>query len=84
MIGVDVRFQGNGYGGDLLVDCLSRIARVAEDLGLAVVMLDVPDCGDPTKLKKRKDLYMGYGFVPLPSNDLRFFLPLATVRKLIE
>lgn len=47
MIGVDSRFQGQGYGGDLLVDCLARLAGAAEALGIAVVMLDVLDCGDP-------------------------------------
>ena len=41
MIGVDMRFQGQGYGGVLLVDCLQKIVRAAEFLGIAVVMLDV-------------------------------------------
>lgn len=84
MIGVDSKFQGRGYGGDLLLDCLTRLARAAEDLGIALVMLDVLDCGDPEKVSKRKKLYVGYGFEPLPSNGLRLFLPMATVRTLIE
>lgn len=84
MIGVDSRFQGNGFGGDLLVDCLARIARVANDLGTAVVMLDVLDCGELGLVEKRKALYQGYGFEPLPSNELRLFLPMATARALLE
>lgn len=84
MIGVDIRFRGHGYGGDLLVDCLTRIARVADNLGVSVVMLDVLDCGNPELVGKRKRLYAGYGFMPLPSNDMRLFLPLATARQLIE
>lgn len=83
MIGVDSRFQGKGFGGDLLADCLSRLARVADDLGTAIVMLDVLDCGDPVVVEKRKALCLGYGFAPLPSNPLRLFLPIATVRTLI-
>lgn len=83
MIGVDQRFAGNGYGGDLLVDALTRIARASEDLGIAVVMLDVLDCGDPERVEKRRRLYTGYGFAPLPSNPLRHFLPLAMVRRLL-
>lgn len=83
MIGVDSRFQGRGYGGDLLVDCLARLARVANSLGIAVVMLDVLDCGDPERVAKRLALYTSYGFEPLPSNGLRLFLPMATVRMLI-
>jgi ribosomal protein S18 acetylase RimI-like enzyme len=83
MIGVDTRYRGHGFGGDLLVDCLTRIARIADELGVAVIMLDVLDCGDPALVAKRKALYEGYGFVPLPSNDMRLFLPLATVKQLI-
>lgn len=83
MIGVDSRFQGRGYGGDLLVDCLTRLAGAAEALGIAVVMLDVLDCGNPDKVAKRLALYTSYGFAPLPSNGLRLFLPMATVRMLV-
>lgn len=80
MIGVDSRFQGRGYGSDLLVDCLTRLAGAADALGIAVVMLDILDCGDPQKVAKRLALYTSYGFEPLPANALRLFLPIATVR----
>lgn len=83
MIGVDKRFQGQGFGGHLLVDGLKRIAQVANHVGIAVVMLDVLDCGDPEQVVKRKALYQGYGFEALPSNELRLFLSMATVRTLI-
>ncbi len=83
MIGVDMRFAGKGYGGDLLVDALTRIARAADDVGIAVVMLDVLDCGDAALVQRRLKLYTGYGFTPLPSQPLRLFLPLATVRDLL-
>lgn len=83
MIGVDSRFQGRGYGGDLLVDCLSRLAHAANSLGIAVVVLDVLDCGNAEQVSRRRSLYTGYGFERLPSNPLRLFLPMATVRTLI-
>ena len=83
MIGVDTRFAGRGFGGDLLVDGLGRIARAADDLGIAVVMLDVLDCGNPKRVARRLKLYSGYGFMPLPSRPLRLFLPIATVRALL-
>ena len=82
MIGVDSRFQKQGYGGDLLIDCLARLTNAADALGIAMVMLDVLDCGDPEKVAKRLALYTSYGFEPLPSNGLRLFLPIATVRTL--
>lgn len=84
MIGVDSRFQGQGYGGDLLVDCLKRLVVAADALGIAVVMLDVLDCGGPDTVAKRVALYTGYGFEPLASNGLRLFLPIATVRTLTQ
>ena len=84
MIGVNGRSQGRGFGGDLLVDCLTRLARAADALGIAVVMLDVLDCGDPEKVAKRLALYKSYGFEPLPSNPLRLFLPMTTVRMLMQ
>ena len=84
MMGVDLRFAGKGYGGDLLLDALVRIARVAEQIGIAVVMLDVLDCGDPAKMARRKKLYVDHGFAALPSNDLRLFLPVKTVQDLMK
>jgi hypothetical protein len=44
----------------------------------------VLDCGNPELVEKRKQLYAGYGFAPLPSNDKRLFLSLATVQALIR
>jgi len=84
MIGVDQRFSGDRYGDDLLVDALTRIARAADEIGISVVMLDVLDCGDPDLVEKRKKLYTSFGFTSLPSNELRFFMPMATVRLLTE
>ncbi|MBV9994971.1 MAG: GNAT family N-acetyltransferase [Caulobacteraceae bacterium] len=84
MIGVDARRQGLGYGGDLLVDALTRIAQAAEAIGIAVVILDVLDDGDAGQVARRKALYESYGFQPLASRPLRLFLPLATVRQLIQ
>lgn len=83
MIGRDRRYRGEGYGSDLLVDALKRIARAADEIGIAVVMLDVFDCGDTERTGRRKALYAGFGFRPLPCNEFRMFLSLATVRELL-
>lgn len=83
MIGVDSRHQGKGYGGALLIDALTRVAAAADSIGIAVVMLDVLDDGNPDLVAKRKALYEGYGFTPLASQPLRLFLPMGTVRKLL-
>jgi len=83
MIGRDQRFRGGVYGGDLLVDALRRIAVAADAIGVAVVMLDVLDCGDPDRVARRKTLYESYGFQSLASNPLRMFLPVSVIHKLI-
>lgn len=83
MIGVDRKFQRSGHGGVLLADCLARIAHVAEDLGMAVAMLDVLNCGDPQQVQRRQMLYASYGFQPLHSNPLTMFIPLATIHQLV-
>ncbi len=82
MIGVDERFSGRGYGGDLLVDALIRIARVSNEVGVSVVILDVLDCGDADLVHRRKTLYESYGFTPLPSNPLRLFMPVKAIKAL--
>ncbi len=83
MIGRDQKFRGGGYGGDLLVDALRRIAVAADAIGVAVVMLDVLDCGDPDRVARRKALYESYGFQSLASNPLRMFMAVSLVRILI-
>lgn len=83
IIGRDQKFRGSGYGSDLLVDALRRIVQAADALGIAVVMLDVLDCGDPKRVAHRKALYEGFGFISLSSNPLRMFMPITTVRTLL-
>lgn len=84
MIGVDQRFSGQGFGGDLLADALRRIVLAADHIGIAVVILDVLDDGNADLVTRRSKLYAGYGFQPLPSNPLRMFLPVATARMLFD
>ncbi len=83
MIGVDQRFQGNGLGGVLLVDALKKLARASETLGIAVVLMDVLDCGNEEATKRRLALYMGYGFSKLENYPIRLFLPIQDARALL-
>ena len=84
MIGVGKEFQGCGFSGDLLFDCLVRITDASELLGISVVMLDVLDCGDERTTTRRKALYEHYGFKPLPDHPMRLFLPIAEARELVK
>ncbi|GGA32587.1 MULTISPECIES: GNAT family N-acetyltransferase [Rhodobacterales] len=82
MIGVDANQQGNGIGSALVADALSRIARASDDIGTCVVMLDVFDDGEAAAVARRKSYYEDFGFIPLPDQPLRLFMPIATIRAL--
>jgi GNAT superfamily N-acetyltransferase len=82
MIGVDARHQGKGYGGMLLSDALSRILRASQQVGIAVALLDILDCGDPDLVERRRQLYLRYGFESLPDTKHRLFMPVASIAQL--
>lgn len=81
MIGVAQSVQGQGHGETMLIDAMLRIARIADQIGISVIMLDVLNCGDQEKTQRRLKLYtQKFGFAALPSNPLRLFIPIKTVR----
>ena len=83
MIDRDQRYRGAGFGADLLVDALQRIVQASDALGIAIVLLDVLNCGDPGRTAMREVLYESYGFQPLPSNPTRLFLSPNVIRELL-
>lgn len=82
MIGVDENQQGNGVGSALVADAISRIARVSEEIGTCVIILDVFDDGEADTVARRKIYYESFGFLPLPDQPLRLFMPVQTAREL--
>jgi GNAT superfamily N-acetyltransferase len=76
-LAVDRSQQGKGLGEDLLFDALSRCLRVAEDVGIAAVLIDA-------KHERAKAFYARYEFDALPDHPLTLWLPLAALRKLFE
>lgn len=76
-LAVDRSQQGNGLGEDLLLDALSRCLRVAEDVGIAAVLIDA-------KHERAKAFYARYEFDALPDHPLTLWLPLPALRKLFE
>lgn len=74
-LAVDRSQQGKGFGEDLLLDALSRCLRVAEDVGIAAVLIDA-------KHERAKAFYARYEFDALPDHPLTLWLPLSSVRKL--
>ena len=68
--------RGQGIGALLLVDALKRIVRVANDVGVTLVLVDAKD--DPAA-----SFYQHFGFVPLPDNPLRLALAVDTAKRAI-
>jgi len=84
MMGTDAKVQKQGLGSVLLADALKRIASIADEIGIFAVVLDVLDDGNAEAIEKRQSFYERFGFIPFPSQALRMFLPVQTIRKGLE
>jgi GNAT superfamily N-acetyltransferase len=74
-LAVDRRHQGKGLGGALLAEALLHIARLSYQLRIAGTFVDAKD-------DSAARFYQHHGFVPLPSDPLRLFMPLARIQEL--
>lgn len=75
-LAIDRRHQGMGLGGALLAEALMHICRVSDQLGVAGAFVDAKD-------EAAAQFYQHHGFVPLPSDSLRLFMPLSQIRTLL-
>jgi predicted GNAT family N-acyltransferase len=73
-LAVDRSVQGQRLGELLLVDALQRTVRLAEELGVVVMVVDA-------KNSAATEFYARFGFQSFPSEPLRMFIPLATVAR---
>jgi ribosomal protein S18 acetylase RimI-like enzyme len=69
-LAVDQEFKGQGLGGALLADALTR-AMKSNIAAFAVVVDAINDSASA--------FYQHHGFIPMPSTSGKLFLPLATV-----
>jgi GNAT superfamily N-acetyltransferase len=76
-LAVDRSQQGKRLGEHLLLDALARCVRVADDLGIAVVIIDA-------KHDQAKAFYLRYGFKTLPDQPLTLWLLLPTLREVLD
>lgn len=72
-LAVDQNFKGQGLGGALLADALSR--AFDSDIAAYALMVDAKD-------EEAADFYRHHGFIQLPNSPLTLFLPLATASKI--
>ena len=69
-LAVDQAFKGQGLGGALLADALTRAAR--SEIAAYALMVDAKD-------QNAAAFYQHHGFIPLPESPCTLFMPLATI-----
>lgn len=76
-LAIDRSASGQGLGEALLFDALGRAVRVADALGVFAVEVR-------TKHERAREFYLKYGFQPLVDDRFNLYLPIATIRGLVE
>lgn len=76
-LAIDSRYQGKGYGADLLMDALRNSFEASERVASAAVIVDA-------KEEEGTGFYRKYGFIPFPDRPRRLFLPMKTIEKAIR
>lgn len=71
-LAVDQAFKGQGLGGALLADALSRAAR--SEIAAFAMMVDAKD-------EAAAAFYRHHGFIELPDSPLTLIFPLATIQR---
>ena len=84
MIAVDQSRQGKGLGSDLAVDALRRALRVAGEVGLKLVVLDVIEDGGADVFARRMGFYKQLGFRSLEDRSERMFIAIDTIRAMFS
>lgn len=73
-LAVDTRMKGQGLGAKLLIDALQRIIGASQEIAVKVILVDALD-------EDASDFYKHFGFIELPDQDLKLFLPIETVKQ---
>lgn len=64
--------QGQGLGSILLADALGRVVRASQAMTVSAVVVDALD-------ERAAEFYLKFGFILLPSQPSRLFLPLDSI-----
>lgn len=71
-LAVDLKYQKQGLGEDLLNDAILKVARASELLGIFGIVVEA-------KNERVKGFYERYGFFSLKKDPLLLFLPMSTI-----
>lgn len=72
-LAVDRSVQGRGLGSDLLMDAMHRSQRLAEEIGIAAMVLNAFN-------EKARRFYLQFGFISLPGDPFHLFLSMKEIR----
>lgn len=72
---VDESVRGQGLGAKLLINALQRIVTASNEVAIKAVLVDALD-------DHARDFYLHFGFILLPGQDYKLFLPIETVAQL--
>ena len=72
-LAVDSNHQGKKIGAYLLIDALKRSLIMSEQIGINAVLVNAKD-------DNAAKFYHHFGFIAFPSNKLKLFLPINTVK----
>jgi len=73
-LAVAKNLQAQGLGKTLLIAAMKKFIEIFNSAGGIGLFVDAKD-------EKAKAFYEHFGFVPLPSNELALFLPVATIQE---
>ena len=76
-LAVDKSYQGQGLGAVLIADALQRIALASQVMAVYAVVVDALN-------ESAAKFYRQFGFIQLPSQPLKLFLPMDTVAKSVD
>ena len=76
-LAVDQRTAGLRLGEKCLIDALQRTVSVADDMAIKVLLVDALD-------DNARAFYLHYGFIELPGQARKLFLPIETIRASLE
>lgn len=71
-LAVDISYQGQGLGADLLLHAMQTAKRLSDMLGLAFVVVDAKD-------DKARAFYSKYGFCELSQQPMRLCYPIKDI-----
>ena len=76
-LAVDKSRQGQGLGAILIADALQRIALASQVMAVYAVVVDALN-------DRAAEFYQQFGFIPMPSQPLKLFMPMESVATLFD